>query len=121
MYFKPSRPLADDEMQTTTQLVEADANLLNLFTESEDMKNTTYLLKGVKARYPRLDQPYRFDNKAGANGQTVPCDAMEDGAKYELEIVLDKAQAEDLHRAMAAAYKAAKDKSWLILYSCAYL
>jgi len=112
MYFKPSRPLAEEEMQTITQLVEADANLLNLFTESEDMKNTTYLLKGTKARYPRLDQPYRFDTKAGANGQTVPCDAMEDGAKYEMEIVLDKAQAEDLHRAMTAAYKAAKDKSW---------
>ena len=113
IYFKPSRPLAEDEMQTITQLVEADANLLNLFTESvEDMKKTTYLLKGVTARYPRLDQPYRFDNKAGANGQTVPCDAMEDGAKYELEIVLDKAQAQDLHGAMATAYKAAKDKSW---------
>ena len=112
MYFKPSRPLAEDEMQTTTQLVEADANLLNLFTESKDMKNTTYLLKGVKARYPRLDQPYRFDNKAGANGQTVPCDAMEDGAKYEMEFVMDGDQAKKLYGAMAAAYKAAKDKSW---------
>ena len=112
MYFKPSRPLAEDEMQTITQLVEADANLLNLFNESEDMKNTTYLLKGVKARYPRLDQPYRFDNKAGANGKTVPCDAFDKDAKYEMEIVLDKAQAEGLHRAMVTAYNAAKDKSW---------
>ncbi len=112
MYFKPSRPLAEDEMQTVTRLVEADANLTNLFIESDDMKNTSYLLKNVTARYPRLDQPYRFDNKAGANGQTVPCDAMEDGAKYEMEFVMDGAQAKKLYGAMATAYKAAKDKSW---------
>tara|TARA_E500000305_G_C4025477_1_gene241503 strand:- start:946 stop:2205 length:1260 start_codon:yes stop_codon:yes gene_type:complete len=112
MYFKPSRPLAEDEMQTVTRLVEADANLINLFDESDDMKNTSYLLKNVTARYPRLDQPYRFDNKAGANGQTVPCDAMEDGAKYEMEFVMDGDQAKKLYGAMSTAYKAAKDKSW---------
>ena len=110
--FKPSRPLAEDEMQTITQLVKADANLTNLFDESDDMKNTTYLLKKVTARYPRLDQTYRFDNKAGANGQTVSCDAMEDGAKYETEFVMDGDQAKKLYAAMDAAYKAAKDKSW---------
>tara|TARA_R100000951_G_C2651226_1_gene184475 strand:- start:3258 stop:4526 length:1269 start_codon:yes stop_codon:yes gene_type:complete len=112
LYFKPSRPLAEDEMQTITRLVKADANLTNLFDESDDMKNTTYLLKNVTARYPRLDQPYRFDNKAGANGQTVPCDAMEDGAKYEMEFVMDEGQAKKLYSAMATAYKGAKDKSW---------
>ena len=112
IYFKPSRPLAEDEVLTVTQLVKADANLINLFDESDDMKNPNYLLKDVKARYPRINQPYCFDDKAGDNGKTVPCDAMEDGAKYEMEFVLADTQAKHLYKAMSEAYKAAKTESW---------
>ena len=72
MYFKPSRPLAEDEMQTTTQLVEADANLLNLFTESEDMKNTTYLLKGLKPATLGLTNPTGLITKRELTDRLFP-------------------------------------------------
>ena len=115
MYFKPVRPLTGEEVDATTQLIQADETNNNLFKnleESLSMKNQTYLLKDVKARYPRINQPYCFDDKAGENGKTVPCDAMEDGAKYEMEFVLADTQAKHLYKAMSEAYKAAKTESW---------
>ena len=78
------------------------------------MANETHIIRNVEARYPRIDKPYRFDTKAGKKGKSVPCDATEDGASYELDFVLDKDQAKELYTIMQKAYKNAKgrDKSW---------
>ena len=114
IYFKPARPLATEEMKAVEELIERDEKHSNLFNNigNNNMSNNSYILKNVKARYPRIDQPYRFDSKAGAKGKSVPCDAIEDGACYELGFVMSKDQAKDLYNAMNAAYKEAKDSSW---------
>ena len=114
IYFKPARPLTTEEMETVERLVKRDEENSNLFNNigNNNMSNNSYILKNVKARYPRIDQPYKFDSKAGAKGKSVPCDAIEDGACYELGFVMSKDQAKDLYNAMNAAYKEAKDSSW---------
>jgi len=114
IYFKPARPLATEEMEAVEGLIEQDEKNSNLFNNIGDnnMSNNSYILKNVKARYPRIDQPYKFDSKAGVKGKSVPCDAIEDGACYELGFVMSKDQAKDLYKAMNAAYKEAKDSSW---------
>jgi len=114
IYFKPARPLATEEMEAVKKLIELDEKHSNLFNNigNNNMSNKSYILKNVKARYPRIDQPYRFDSKAGAKGKSVPCEAEEDGACYELGFVMSKDQAKDLYNAMNAAYKEAKDSSW---------
>ena len=114
IYFKPARPLATEEMEAVEGLIKRDEENSNLFNNigNNNMSNNSYILKNVKARYPRIDQPYKFDSKAGAKGKSVPCDAIEDGACYELGFVMSKDQAKDLYNAMNAAYKEAKDSSW---------
>lgn len=112
MYFKPASLVSEDEQENLTRLILADANVNNLFNASANMKNESYILKGIEAKYPRLDQPYRFDQSAGENGKTVPCLADDDAAKYELSFVMSTDQAKDLHKAMTKAYNAKRDKSW---------
>ena len=112
MYFKPASLVSEDEQENLTRLILADANVNNLFNASANMKNESYILKRIEAKYPRLDQPYRFDQSAGENGKTVPCLAGDDAAKYELSFVMSTDQAKDLHKAMTKAYNAKRDKSW---------
>lgn len=78
------------------------------------MANPSHIIKGVEARYPRLDKPYRFDNKAGKNGKSVPCEPTEDGARYELDFSMTGKQAKELYAVMQDAYTNAKgrDKTW---------
>jgi hypothetical protein len=106
MYFKPVRPLTKDEL--------IDVKRFENVREELFMANETHIIRNVEARYPRIDKPYRFDTKAGKKGKSVPCDATEDGASYELDFVLDKDQAKELYTIMQKAYKNAKgrDKSW---------
>ena len=66
----------------------------------------------MQAKYPRIDQPYKFDSNAGDKGGTIPCDAMDANAKYETSFLLDEDQAKTLYKAMAAAYTEARDSSW---------
>ena len=115
MYFKPSRPLAEDELVEVQQLVEDAAiprNPFETMKEENFMSNDKYIIKDVKALYPKLDQPYRFDKKAGPKGKSVPCEATADGAIYELDFVMTKAQAKELYQPMAAAYEKARKDSW---------
>jgi hypothetical protein len=113
MYFKPAHLVPEGELENITRLMLADADVNNLFNESANMsKLPSYILKNVEVKYPRIDQPYRFDINAGEKGKTVPCLATEGDAKYELSFVVSKAQAKDLYTAMAAEYNAKKDKSW---------
>lgn len=105
MFFKPVRPLAEEELANIQQMKD---------TEEIFMSNQSHIIKNVTARYPRLDQPYKFDRKAGPNGKSVPCDATVQGASYDLDFVLTKAQAKELHGLMQDAYTnaAGRDKSW---------
>jgi len=77
-------------------------------------KVESYIIRKVVARYPRLNRTYRYDPTAGERGKSVPCDPTADGAKYELQFVMDAAQAKDLYTVMATAYnaRAASEKSW---------
>jgi len=77
-------------------------------------KVESHIIRKVVARYPRLNRTYRYDQSAGARGKSVPCDPTADGAKYELQFVMDAAQAKDLYTVMATAYnaRAASEKSW---------
>ena len=59
-------------------------------------------IMGVEARYPRLNRPYRFDDK---EMRSVPCDALEEGAAYDLSFVMDKATATELHNLAMNAWK----------------
>ena len=73
-----------------------------------------YMITRVKALYPRINQTYKFDSSAGKKGQSVPCDALDDGAKYELSFLLDESAAKELYAPMAKAYLASpkRDNTW---------
>jgi hypothetical protein len=116
-YFKPVRLLTEDELISVEQLSKVVAQEINPFENTREelfMANKTHIIRDVEARYPRIDKPYRFDTKAGKKGKSVPCDATEDGASYELDFILTKDQAKELYQVMQDAYKNAtgRDKSW---------
>jgi len=79
-----------------------------------NIADTHYIIKHVKASYPRINQTYRFDKNAGKKGKSVPCDPLADGARYELDFIMDKDQAKELYGVMAEAYLTApkRDKEW---------
>ena len=74
-------------------------------------KLVTYIVRDVKALYPRINQPYRFDTTAG---KSIPCDALEKDAKYELSFVMTEQQAKSLYNAMSAVFVTTEDRddSW---------
>jgi len=74
--------------------------------------NPTFIIHGAKALYPRINQTYRFDNKAGNKGQTVPCAIEDDGAKYEMSLALNKQEAGILYKAMKVAYEDRSGDDW---------
>mgnify|MGYP004452201743 FL=1 len=78
------------------------------------MSKPTYKLTNVEALYPKLDQPYHFDKKAGKNGKgaSVPCEATAQGANYSTNFKMTGAQAKDLFKAMLAAYNEAREDGW---------
>lgn len=116
MYFKPVRPLREEELANVQQLVRAAPKESNPFEtiKEQEMAYPTYIIKNVEALYPHLNQPYKFDSKAGKRGQTVPCDAADDGAGYELNFNMDKDQAKALYKVMQDAYvnHKGRDDSW---------
>jgi hypothetical protein len=71
-----------------------------------------YYIREVKALYPKIDQPYRFDSQAGERGKSVPCTALDDGACFELNFIADEVTAKALHKAMKTAYDEKKQKGW---------
>ncbi len=113
MYFKPVRPLHDDELQHVASVLEATDNI-NVLTEEIFMTDQSHKIKNVEFLFPRLNQPYKFDRAAGKRGRSVPCAAEDDGAKYEISFAMDKAQAKELHGLMQEAFLASpkRDDSW---------
>ena len=71
--------------------------------------NLTYIVEDVEALWPKINRPYRFDNK---EKRSVPCDATDDQAKYEIDFRMNKGQAQDLWKAMSGAYASQKQESW---------
>ena len=71
----------------------------------------SYIIENVEILYPRINQPYRYDASAGENGKSVPCDAFEDGAKYETKFSMDKDKAKSLYGQMDEAYQKAREKN----------
>jgi len=74
--------------------------------------NPIFILNDVEALYPRINQPYRYDNTMGANGLTVPCDASADNAAYEMSVRMTKEKAVPLYKAMKEAYESKKVANW---------
>jgi len=73
------------------------------------VSNNQYVLSNVEALWPRINKTYKFDN---AENRTVPCDAFDEGAKYETRFRMTKDQAKALFVAMVEAYEAKKEKGW---------
>tara|TARA_R110002020_G_scaffold79165_4_gene198663 strand:- start:8082 stop:8867 length:786 start_codon:yes stop_codon:yes gene_type:complete len=73
-----------------------------------------YIIKNVKASYPRINQTYKFDPSAGKKGKSVPCDPLDGNARYETDFIMDKDQAKELYGVMNKAYLTApkRDDSW---------
>lgn len=74
-----------------------------------EKKNMMHVIEGVEAVYPRINRPYRFDQKVG---KTMPCEAHEDGAEYRLQFRMTKPQAAELYKAMSNAYAASRGDNW---------
>lgn len=68
-----------------------------------------YLVNNVEALYPRINKTYRFDN---AENRSIPCDASEDGASYEMSFRMTKDQAKALFLEMSKAYQEKKEAKW---------
>ena len=71
--------------------------------------NNQYVISNVEALWPRMNKTYKFDN---AENRTVPCDAFDEGAKYETRFRMTKDQAKALFMEMVKAYEAKKEKGW---------
>jgi len=71
-----------------------------------------HIINNVSILYPRLNQPYRFDQKGfkdpitgKLSGMTVPCKWDEEGAGYETNFIMDKDEAVTLGRICKEAWK----------------
>lgn len=103
--FKPVRPLASKEAEQIEHFLETDDTQPIPFQEVQPMAYTQEIIKGVIARYPKLDQPYVFDEKMGAKGRSVPCEATRSGANYEVDIDMSRDQAKTLYSQMTDDWK----------------
>ncbi len=74
-------------------------------------KANNIIVTGATALYPRLNQTYKFIENNGKK-ERVSCDPSDDGAEYTLNLVLTKAQAVPLYKAMKNAYEAGKQTKW---------
>jgi hypothetical protein len=71
--------------------------------------NNQYVIKNVEALYPRINKTYRFDS---SENRSVPCEPLEDGARYEIKFRMSKEAAKALYVEMAQAYAGKKEASW---------
>ena len=60
-----------------------------------------YTISNVEALWPRINRTYRFDK---VERKSVPCDAREELAAYEMSFRMTSSQAKALHTAMVEAY-----------------
>ena len=77
--------------------------------------NTSYIINGATALYPKLNRTYRFDKSKTdkyPHGETVPCEIQDDGAEYTLSLELNETEAVKLYNLMKADYVAKKAPTW---------
>jgi len=69
------------------------------------MLNTNQVVfEGVTAKYPRLNQTYKFDTM---ENKTIPCNALDDGASYTLDFEVNNDDAQAFLDKIDAVYKEA--------------
>ena len=78
-------------------------------SEEKQIVDPNYLLNNVEAMYPKIDRPYKWDQ--GEN-RSVPCDALDDGASYDINFKMDKATAVALNKHMKELYNSRKQDGW---------
>ena len=71
--------------------------------------NREHKLYGVRALYPRLNQPYHFD--ATAN-KSMPCSYDTPEAKYECSFIINADQAKDVIKNSIETFKIAAKPNW---------
>ena len=78
-------------------------------SEEKQIIDPDYLLNNVEALYPKIDRPYKWDQ--GEN-RSVPCDAKDDGAAYDINFKMDKDAAVALNKFMKELYNNRKQDGW---------
>jgi hypothetical protein len=68
-----------------------------------------FTISNVEAMYPKINRTYKFDS---TEQRSIPCDAMDAGAEYNMRFRMDKDQAKALYEAMAKAYADKKEANW---------
>lgn len=76
------------------------------------MANETFIISNVTAMYPKIDKPYRYDDKAGEKGGWVECKATDAGAVYKMNFVMEQSVAEDLYTRMEKIYAGSRRPNW---------
>ena len=76
------------------------------------MANETFIIANVTAMYPKIDKPYRYDDKAGEKGGWVECKATDAGAVYKTNFVMEQSVAEDLYTRMEKIYAGSRRPNW---------
>ena len=61
-----------------------------------------YIIKNVQAFWPRINRTYVWSDEAQ---MTVPCDPKTQGAAYRIDFLMNKTQAQELHKAMSPVWK----------------
>lgn len=68
-----------------------------------------FILKGVEAKYPRIDQPYHFSSK---DQRSVPCKKEDANASFDLTAVCTPEQVSELWVLMQQAWQEGREASW---------
>ena len=68
-----------------------------------------YNINDVEALWPKINRTYKFDS---AEQRSIPCNATDAGAEYNMQFRMNKEQAKALYEAMGKAYAEKKEGSW---------
>ena len=69
----------------------------------------TYIIEGVEALWPRIDQTYAFDKKVN---RSMPCGPRDTNAEFSIQFRMDNPTAKALFKAMSASYMANREDKW---------
>ena len=69
----------------------------------------TYIIEGVEALWPRIDQTYAFDKKAN---RSMPCGPRDKNSEFSIQFRMKRATARALFKAMNASYMANREDKW---------
>jgi len=69
----------------------------------------SYIIEGVEALWPRIDQTYAFDKKAN---RSMPCGPREVNAEFSIQFRMDNTTAKALLKTMSECYLANREDKW---------